>query len=580
MFRIRRIFDDTLAIDQKVIAQVQAILRQQFYLLPEADVQKLPELLRNPLKHAFRAVLFVADDSRGTVEGFALLLHAPSLNFSFLDFLSAAPGTMGRGIGGALYERVREESVHLGVVGVFFECLPDTAADCAGADILKDNQRRLRFYERFGARPIINTRYETPLKSEDRCPPYLVYDDLGRGRPLRRAEARVIVRAILERKYGKACPPGYIDMVVDSFRDDPVELRKPKYGVAPESVPIQPSASLDRKVRLLVSSHHEIHHIKERGYLESPVRIATILKQIETTGLFHRVAANVFPDSLVHQVHDPEFVRYLKTVCRSLKPGEAVYPYVFPIRNVARPPLDMALRAGYYCIDTFTPLTANVYEAARHAADCALTAAHALLVGNRAAYALVRPPGHHAERRTFGGFCYLNSASLAAHYLSDAGRIAILDVDYHHGNGHQNIFYSRSDVLTISIHGHPRFAFPYFSGFEDERGQDAGEGFNVNYPLGESVDGAAYRAVLEKALARIERFRPGFLVAAVGFDPAKADPTGSWSLTAKDFETVGEMIGRLGHPTLVVQEGGYNHRNLGVNARHFFVGLSRSLLSD
>jgi acetoin utilization deacetylase AcuC-like enzyme len=196
-----------------------------------------------------------------------------------------------------------------------------------------------------------------------------------------------------------------------------------------------------------------------------------------------------------------------------------------------------------------------------------------VLEGYRIAYALVRPPGHHAERRAFGGFCYFNSAAISAEFLSRLGPVAVLDIDYHHGNGTEDIFYDRPDVLTLSIHGHPRFAYPYFSGFEEEKGTGAGAGFNANYPLPEQVDGARYRQALEKALRRIERFRPKFLVLAFGLDPAKGDPTGTWTLGAKDFEQNGRMIGSLYLPTLVIQEGGYRTRSLGVNARNFFAGL-------
>src|SRR5690606_16740289 len=135
-----------------------------------------------------------------------------------------------------------------------------------------------------------------------------------------------------------------------------------------------------------------------------------------------------------------------------------------------------------------------------------------LLDGRRLAYALVRPPGHHAERRAFGGFCYFNSAAVAAHYLSAQGRVAVLDIDYHHGNGTQDIFYARSDVLTVSIHGHPRFTYPYFSGFDDERGTGPGVGFNVHLPLPEGIEGAAYRDSLARAHARLEKFAPASVI--------------------------------------------------------------------
>jgi acetoin utilization deacetylase AcuC-like enzyme len=256
-----------------------------------------------------------------------------------------------------------------------------------------------------------------------------------------------------------------------------------------------------------------------------------------------------------------------------IKPGDTVYPYVFPLRNITRQPDDLTIRAGYYCIDTFTPLHSNAYAAARGAVNCALTAAEKVLEGDWLAYALVRPPGHHAERRTFGGFCYFNSAATAAQYLSGHGKVAMLDVDYHHGNGQQDIFYQRDDVFTVSIHCDPRYAYPYFTGFPEEEGTGPGIGFNVNLALPEAVEPEHYREELKRALRLVEDFKPRFLVVCLGFDTAKGDPTGTWSLNSDDFEKNGELIGRLGLPTLIVQEGGYRTRWLGSNARRFFVGL-------
>ncbi len=573
MFRIRRVYDDVLPRNKDAIAQVQDILRAQFWEVPEGDILKLPEQLRNPLKYRFRSVLFVAEDSKGHVSGFALLNHAPSLNFCFIDFLATAKQKMGGGIGEALYERVREEARALQVTGLFYECLPDDPRLCRNPEILKQNAARLRFYERYGARPIANTLYETPLKPEFDCPPYLVYDGLGQNITLRRDAARVIVRAVLELKYGDRCPPGYIDRVVESFRDDPIHFRESKYLKKEAPIAVNPSPPVDKQIVLIINDQHVIHHVREQGYVESPVRINSILKELGRTDLFQEAPPHHFSEGYIKAVHDPGFVEYLKKVCSTLEPGETVYPYVFPIRNVVRPPKDLTVRAGYYCIDTFTPLTHTAYIAAKRSVDCALTAAQTILGGYRLAYALVRPPGHHAERRVFGGFCYFNSTAIAAQYLSAYGKVAILDIDYHHGNGQQDIFYDRSDVLTISIHGHPRFAFPYFSGFEDETGVGPAKGFNINIPLPESVDGSRYHDVLHKALKRIVDFQPRFLIVALGFDPEKKDPTGSWSLQSHDFAANGRMIGSLRFPTLVVQEGGYNSRVLGINARHFFVGL-------
>jgi acetoin utilization deacetylase AcuC-like enzyme/GNAT superfamily N-acetyltransferase len=573
VFRIRRVYDDLTPLNNRAVKQVQNIMRTQFYLLSKQEIDKLPEQLRNPFKYRFRSLLFVAEGTKGNVQGFALLLHEPVLKFCFLDFISTSRRMTGRGIGGALYERVREEALHLESIGLFFESLPDIPDLSRNPEIRKQNAKRLRFYERYGARPIMNTAYETPLKLGGDNPPFLIYDDLGQGKALRRDTAREVVRAILERKYGDVAPPGYIEKVVKSFADDPVKIREPRYLKEQTHVRVDGKVPADQRIALLINDRHAIHHVRERGYSESPVRIDAILKELDRTDLFQKFQPQHFSEKYITAVHDANFVNYLKKVCAGLESRTSVYPYVFPIRNAARPPKDLPLRAGYYCIDTFTPLNRNAYLAAKRAVDCGLTAARKILEGYRVAYALVRPPGHHAERRSFGGFCYLNSTAVAAQYLSKNGKTAILDIDHHHGNGQQNIFYQRSDVLTISIHGHPSFAYPYFSGFKDEKGIGKGKDYNVNYPLPENTDSKHFHDVLTEALKRIKHFKPKFLVVALGLDTAKGDPTGTWSLSARDFEANGRMIGSLYLPTLVLQEGGYGTRVLGVNARNFFVGL-------
>jgi acetoin utilization deacetylase AcuC-like enzyme len=381
-----------------------------------------------------------------------------------------------------------------------------------------------------------------------------------------------VVRAILRREYAHVCTPEYVEMVVRSIRDDPVRLRPPRHTAEPHvSRPV--AAQPGRRIGLVITDRHRIHHVRERGYVEAPVRIESIVRELERIDLFDRVEPRSFAGAHIRAVHAHDYVDYLKRVCLGLNEAVSVYPYVFPIRNAARPPRDLAIRAGYYCIDTFTPLSRNAYHAARRAVDVTLTSAQMVLEGVPLAYALVRPPGHHAERRAFGGFCYFNNSAIAAHYLSGSGRVAILDIDYHHGNGQQEIFLTRDDVLTISIHGDPSFAYPYFSGFEDERGEGAGLSFNLNIPLREQLDGDGYRRALRRAFRSIEQFRPDYLVVALGLDPAKGDPTGSWTLRARDFEENGRMIGALGLPTLVVQEGGYRTASLGVNARRFLTGL-------
>jgi acetoin utilization deacetylase AcuC-like enzyme/GNAT superfamily N-acetyltransferase len=577
LLRIRRVFDDILQVNREAIRQAQEIWKQQFDAVSESEVAALAEKLRNPMEQRFRRILFVAENVAGDVRGFAILMHAPEERFCFLEYIASAPGRTGAGIGGALYQRLRDEALQLGCLGIFFECPPDSPTACPEPDLRRQNVRRLKFYEEFGARPLVGNLYDTPVSSNDTHAPLLVFDDLGQGKPLRSRDAQRVVRAILERKYGTLCPPDYIERVVHSFQEDPVRLREPLYA-KPERTPpaAAPSLPLEGTIALAVNDQHSIHHVRDRGYVESPVRVRSILRVLEKTHLFQRLPARAYPEQRIKAVHDTGFVDYLKRVCANIPPEKSVYPYVFPIRNAARPPVELAVRAGYYCIDTFTPLNPKAYQAARSAVDCALRAAEALLEGYRMAYALVRPPGHHAERRAFGGFCYFNSAAIAAHFLSPHGRVAMLDLDYHHGNGQQNIFYDRRDVLTLSIHGDPSFAYPYFAGFKDETGKNEGEGFNVNFPLPEQVDGPRYRKTLEKTLQRVADFAPAFLVVPLGLDTAKGDPTGTWTLSAADFQENGRLLGSLNLPTLVVQEGGYRTRTLGTNARWFFQGLAEA----
>jgi GNAT superfamily N-acetyltransferase len=348
MFRIRKIYDDTAPANQDAIVQVQAILRAQFPALKTREIRKLASQLRNPLKYRFRSILFVAENGRGQVKGFAFLLHAPDLRFCYLEYISVASRVTGGGIGSALYERVREEALALDAVGLFFECLPDDPVLSRDPDIRRQNVARLKFYERYGARPIVNTAYETPLNPGEDNPPYLMFDALGRREPLGREVARPIVRAILERKYGDVCPKSYIDGVVASFNDDPVQLRGFRHprGNSRQQTSLLPVRS--RRIALIVNAKHEIHHVHERGYVESPVRIGSILKEILPLELFEQLPVRHYSQAWIKAVHDAAFVDYLKRACAAVGPEKSIYPYVFPIRNAARPPRELPVRAGYY----------------------------------------------------------------------------------------------------------------------------------------------------------------------------------------------------------------------------------------
>jgi len=573
MIRIRQVHSWALPVERERIEQVKDIFRENFSVIANyAD--KIPDLLNAPFKYGYQTILLVSESGLGNVTGFSMFLHFPEINSGLLDFIAIRRTIRGSGIGSALFEATQEYLRAAGSRGLYMEVLPDDPVLVKNPEILEENRNRLRFYEYYGIRPIINTEYETPVGPDPA--PYLLFDDLGRNQPLRRSECRVAVRLILKRKYSHLVSADYVERVVESIIDDPVQFRAPRY-VKQEIPPRIPSGDkLEKPFALVCGEKHLLHEVKDRGYVERPARVGAIKSSLEQTSLFNPVPLKHFGQEYIRAVHDANLLRYIKVVCENIKSRQPIYPYVFPIRRPDRPPRDMAVCAGYYCIDTFTPLDANAYLAACQAVDVALTAAEQVLLGRKVAYALCRPPGHHAERKSFGGFCYFNNAAIAAHFLSKTGRVALLDIDYHHGNGTQDIFYERSDVLTLSLHGHPNHSYPYFSGFADETGEGAGKGYNRNYPLPENTDEQLYLETLQKAISRIEQFKPVFLVISLGFDTMRGDPTGSFMLTAETMRKIGLVLGQLKLPTLVVQEGGYNLRNLKKGSVAFFEGMAQA----
>jgi acetoin utilization deacetylase AcuC-like enzyme len=254
--------------------------------------------------------------------------------------------------------------------------------------------------------------------------------------------------------------------------------------------------------------------------------------------------------------------------------GPAMMPNMHPGRHMRVLPQTIVGKAGYYMADTACPIGPGTWEAARDAAQVALTAADLVLGGEGAAYALCRPPGHHAYDDQAGGFCFLNNVAIAAQYMRGwAGRVAILDVDVHHGNGTQGIFYDRGDVLFCSLHGDPAIFYPYYAGYGDERGAGAGEGYNLNLPQAKGTGDDEYLLALDTAFTAIKDFAPDYLLVSLGLDAQENDPLGILSITTNGFSRMGGAIGALGLPSLIVQEGGYLCDEMADNLLAFLSGF-------
>lgn len=569
MLRFGRIFECTTAAERRRLDEFRDLFRRVFPREAE-QADRLVSLVGKHHDHPVEVLLLTAENERGKLIGFAYAYVFPQIRYAFLDYIASAQEVRHRGIGGSLYEILRESLDRRRVHGLFLECPPDDPAAVTDPTRLEGNRRRVAFYERFGARAILGTAWNDPPERLDYDPPLLIYDPLGRDRPLPRADARKAVRAILETRYSRSETDPFVLAMASSFRDDPVRLRPPRHEPSP---PVPPTTSPLEPLTVVVPVRHEIHHVRDRGYVEKPARVGAILRGLE--GLRFRTRP---PEragrSAIRLVHDSDLVAYLDASTAALGPDETIYPQVFPIRRPERKPKEMAMRAGYYCIDTFTPLSRSAYDAARSAVDCATTAAACLRSGDHLVYGICRPPGHHAERRVYGGFCYFNNAAIAAAQLATDGRVALLDLDYHHGNGQQDIFYERPDILTVSIHGHPQEHYPYFSGYSDEVGTGEGRGHNRNFPIRDVIGDTGYLEVLQKAITTVEKHQPMWLIVSLGFDTMHGDPTGNFGLTVRGLRRIGEALGRTGLPTLVLQEGGYSIRNLTRGARAFFAGLT------
>jgi acetoin utilization deacetylase AcuC-like enzyme len=317
-------------------------------------------------------------------------------------------------------------------------------------------------------------------------------------------------------------------------------------------------------------------------YMENPDRMDRILSALRRTDWAEISEPKDFGLDPIYAVHDREYMDFLASCWTEWLDSEAedkstLLPATFALRRHPQKPTSLLGRAGYYMMDLSACIVGGTYDAALASANCALSAAEAVANGERSAFALCRPPGHHAGRDYAGGYCFINNASVAANWLSAKGKVALLDVDYHCGNGTQDIFYERDDVLTISIHADPDYEYPYYAGYADETGVGAGLGFHKNFPLEKGTDDTRYLSMLEEALSLIRDFAPGYLVVSAGMDIYADDPLGKIRVTTEGIQEIGKRISALGLPTIIVMEGGYNNDALGKNIIGFLGEFNESI---
>ncbi len=312
---------------------------------------------------------------------------------------------------------------------------------------------------------------------------------------------------------------------------------------------------------------------------EQPERVDRLLAGARTAGcsIERPQAFGLGPIAAIHTAEYLDFLQHIFERWQRIEGASAeVIPNIHPIARGGSYPASAVGQAGYHMADTACPISAETFDSACWSAWTAVAAADAVLAGSDAVYALCRPPGHHAFADVAGGFCFLNNSAIAAQRLRDAAkRVVILDVDLHHGNGTQGIFYARGDVLTVSIHADPARFYPFFWGHADERGEGPGLGANLNLPLPRKSGDEAFLEALDVALRRIRAFAPDAIVVALGLDAFEGDPFGGLSVTTAGFTRIAAAIAALRLPAVIVQEGGYLCEALGDNLTAFLAGFSR-----
>ena len=341
-------------------------------------------------------------------------------------------------------------------------------------------------------------------------------------------------------------------------------------------------------MKVFVDQHRQKLH-SPSGYLvngvmqpnpDNPDRIDRLMSAV-TKGGHQLLAPEDHGMGPLAAVHTPAYLKFLSTVYprwqRIPDAAPEIFPNVHPDRRTASYPLSAVAQAGYHIADMSCPIGEHTWETARVSANCAASAAQAVAKGDKVAYALCRPPGHHCFSDLAGGFCYLNNSAIAAQYLRKSHeRVAIIDVDLHHGNGTQGIFYERSDVYTLSIHADPARFYPFFWGHAHERGEGAGFGYNLNIPLPRGTGDDGFLKGLAGGLDHIRAFAPDALVIALGLDAFEGDPFAGLSVSTPGFTKIAELTAALNLPTVIVQEGGYLCEELGDNLEAFLSGYAEA----
>ncbi|ASY71257.1 histone deacetylase family protein [Sinorhizobium fredii] len=340
-------------------------------------------------------------------------------------------------------------------------------------------------------------------------------------------------------------------------------------------------------MRVFYSEDHKLRDAKTELHggelvppFEAPFRAEWILAAVKGAGFSDVLAPERHGMETALKLHSADYLEFLETawarwVADGYR-GEAI-PACFPARRMRQhPPKDIDGALGYYAFAAETAITDGTFAAARAAMDCAISAADHVAAGNPAAFALCRPPGHHAAIDLFGGYSFINNAACAAQRLRDRGaaKVAVLDVDFHHGNGTQDIFYERGDVFFASLHGDPVDAFPHFLGFADEEGSGEGLGSTKNYPLPRGTTFETWAAAMEDALSRIAGFGAEALVLSLGVDTFERDPISFFKLKSEDFLHMGERLKKTGLPVVVCMEGGYGVPEIGLNVANVLKGIA------